>query len=112
MPNTYSSKKDWYEKDCSKTVIQQSKQLIQQGTIKIKKQNLETEKPFKGLKINDNSRKKVLDTKFIPISKNPITGAEENALMRDQREDEDFSRKLYTVYTLTNGFKDFSYFEV
>mgnify|MGYP000867176542 FL=1 len=71
---------------------------------------LKTEEPIKGIKLNEITRKKVLDTMFVPVSKNPKTGEDENALMKAQREEKDFAQKLYTVFTLSKGFKDFSIF--
>ncbi len=71
---------------------------------------LKTENFTENIKLNDNHRKEILKSMMTTISKNPLTGAEENALMKDQRENEDFSQRLYTVYTLTKGFKDFSFF--
>lgn len=71
---------------------------------------LKTEDFTQGIKLTENHRKEVLKTMMTPVSKNPMTGAEENALMKDQRENEDFSQRLYTVYTLTKGFTDFSFF--
>jgi galactitol-specific phosphotransferase system IIB component len=76
----------------------------------LEKRILETEEPFKGIKVNEITRKQILSTMMDPISKNPTTGVEENALMKDQRESEDFTQRLYAAYTLTKGFKDFSYF--
>lgn len=76
----------------------------------LEKTILETEEPLKGIKLNETARKQVLSTMMNPVSKNPITGVDENQLMKDQRESKDFSQRLYTVYTLTKGFTDFSYF--
>lgn len=85
-----------------------AKQLSEKKALE--KAILETEEPIKGIKLNDVARKKVLSTMMNPISKNPQTGVEENELMKDQRENKDFSQRLYTVYALTKGFTDFSYF--
>lgn len=76
----------------------------------LEKSILETAEPLKGIKLNETARKHVLSTMMIPVSKNPETGTDENALMKDQRESKDFSQRLYTVYTLSKGFTDFSYF--
>ena len=89
--------------------IQQSKQKEEQQEL-IKKTILETEEPLKGIKLNQVARKQVLDTMMNPVSKNPSTNIEENALMKDQRENKDFAQRLYTVYSLSKGFTDFSYF--
>jgi hypothetical protein len=76
----------------------------------IEKNILETEEPLKGIKLNETARKQILTTMMNPVGKNPVTGVDENQLMKDQRENKDFSQKLYTVYTLSKGFTDFSYF--
>lgn len=76
----------------------------------IEKTILETEEPLKGIKLNQTARKQVLTTMMNPVGKNPTTGVDENQLMKDQRENKDFSQRLYTVYTLSKGFTDFSYF--
>lgn len=76
----------------------------------IEKTILETEEPLKGIKLNQTARKQVLTTMMNPVGKNPNTGVDENQLMKDQRENKDFSQRLYTVYTLSKGFTDFSYF--
>ena len=76
----------------------------------IKKNILEKEEPIKGIKINEAARKQVLSNMLNPVGKNPTTGNDENSLMKDQRENEDFNQRLYTVYTLSKGFTDFSYF--
>lgn len=76
----------------------------------IEKTILETEEPLKGIKLNQTARKHVLTTMMNPVGKNPTTGVDENQLMKDQRENKDFSQRLYTVYTLSKGFTDFSYF--
>lgn len=71
---------------------------------------LKTEEPFAGVKLNETARKEIVKNMMVPVGKNPVTGVEENALMKSQREDPEFSRKLYTVFTLTKGFTDFSQF--
>jgi len=76
----------------------------------LEKRILESEEPIPGLKLNDVHRKEVLKSMMTPVSKNPVTGVEENALMKEQRENKEFSQKLYTVFTLSKGFTDFSMF--
>lgn len=76
----------------------------------LKKSILEKEEPFKGYKVNDVARKEILSTMLNPVGKNPNTGADENSLMKDQRENKDFNQRLYAAYTLSKGFTDFSFF--
>jgi len=76
----------------------------------IKKNILEKEELVKGIKLNETARKQILSNMLNPVSKNPNTGIDENILMKDQRENEDFNERLYAVYTLSKGFTDFSYF--
>lgn len=76
----------------------------------IKKNILEKEELIKGVKLNEVARKQILSNMLNPVGKNPNTNVDENILMKDQRENEDFNERLYTVYTLTKGFTDFSYF--
>ena len=76
----------------------------------IEKTILETEEPFKGIKVNETVRKQILTTMMNPVGKNPTTGVDENQLMKDQRENKDFSQRLYAAYTLSKGFTDLSFF--
>lgn len=71
---------------------------------------LNNEEPIKGIKVNEIARRDILNTMMKPVSRNPVTGVEENILMKTQREDPEFSQKLYTTFALTKGFTDFSYF--
>lgn len=76
----------------------------------IKKNILEKKELVKGIELNETARKQILSNMLNPVGKNPITGADENILMKDQRENEDFNERLYAIYTLSKGFTDFSYF--
>lgn len=77
----------------------------------LKERILDTEEVTKGLKVPENVRKEIYAGMNTMISTNPTTGVPENALMKHQRENPtDFGHKLYFVYKVTDGFKDFSYF--
>jgi len=63
---------------------------------------------IEGIKLDKNIQDKVYNsiTKIVGTSPN---GVAENKLMRERRENPiDFDTKLYYLYELTNGFKDFS----
>ncbi len=78
---------------------------------KLKNKILKSEEIIPGYKVNDVIKKQVYKNMIEPVSKNPNTGADENSLMKEQRENPDeFSAKLYFVYTATKGFTDFSFF--
>jgi len=98
------------QKEYEKTVKIKNEEAKQKERENLEALILKTEEPIKGVKVNEVVRKKILETMFTPIGKNPITGEDENALMKDQRENKNFSQKLYTVYAMTKGFTDFSIF--
>jgi len=61
-----------------------------------------------GYAVSDNIKTKIKDNMFKVIGDNPITNQPENSLMKFQRENPlDFDKKLYYLYTITNGFKNF-----
>lgn len=75
---------------------------------KIKEKIEKTTEVIKDFKITDNVRKKVEKNMFDIVSKNPETDAPENSLMKERRENQnDFDFKLYYLFTITDGFKNF-----
>lgn len=63
---------------------------------------------IQGLKISKELQDKVYDSITKVVSQTP-SGIMENKLMKDRRTDPvNFDTKLYYLYELTNGFKDFS----
>lgn len=98
------------EKQYRLTQAKEAKEAEEKRLKKLEETILKNEEPLQGIKVNEIARKEILKTMMVPVSKNPITGAEENALMKSQREDPDFAQKLYSVFTLSKGFTDFSYF--
>lgn len=75
----------------------------------IKKSVFERNDLFKDYKAPQSVRKAVYDTMNNIVGKDPNTGEFENKFMRDRRESPiDFDTRMYYVYTLTDGFKDFS----
>lgn len=76
----------------------------------LKKSVYDTKELIKGQTINKVFQDKVYNSMTKIVGKSP-DGNSENALMRQRREDPvDFDTKLYYVYELTKGFKDFSKF--
>ncbi len=76
----------------------------------LKKSVYDTKELIKGQPLNKGIQDKVYNSMTKIVSKSP-TGDSENALMKQRREDPvDFDTKLYYLYELTNGFKDFSKF--
>ena len=76
----------------------------------LKKSVYDTKELIKGQSINKVFQDKVYNSMTKIVSKSP-DGNPENALMKQRREDPvDFDTKLYYVYELTKGFKDFSKF--
>lgn len=75
----------------------------------IKKSVFERNDLFKDYKAPQSVRKAVYETMNNIVGKDPETGEFENRFMRDRRESPiDFDTRMYYVYTLTDGFKDFS----
>lgn len=112
LENIKKGVKEKFEEEQKFKLTQKQKEQDEYATSQklIEKTILETEEPLKGIKLNQTARKQILTTMMNPVGKNPNTGIDENQLMKDQRENKDFSQRLYTVYTLSKGFKDFSYF--
>lgn len=76
----------------------------------LKKSVYDTKELIKGQSINKVFQDKVYNSMTKIVGKSP-DGNPENALMKQRREDPvDFDTKLYYVYELTKGFKDFSKF--
>jgi len=76
----------------------------------LKKSVYDTKELIKGQSINKVFQDKVYNSMTKIVGKSP-DGNSENALMKQRREDPvDFDTKLYYVYELTKGFKDFSKF--
>tara|TARA_R110000851_G_scaffold10942_1_gene38803 strand:- start:3336 stop:4457 length:1122 start_codon:yes stop_codon:yes gene_type:complete len=76
----------------------------------LKKSVYDTKELIKGQSINKGFQDKVYNSMTKIVGKSP-TGDSENALMKQRREDPvDFDTKLYYVYEMTKGFKDFSKF--
>lgn len=89
--------------------IQQAEQAKQQEEleVKIKDKIYNSNELLKGLKLNKSIKDKVYKSMTEVIGKNE-QGVLENKLMRERRENPiEFDTKLYYLYELTNGFKDF-----
>ena len=112
LENIKKGVKEKFEEEQKFKVSQKQKEQEEYNASQklIEKTILETEEPLKGIKVNETVRKQILTTMMNPVSKNPNTGINENQLMKDQRENKDFSLRLYAAYALSKGFTDFSYF--
>jgi hypothetical protein len=108
-----SNLKDSYNKELENKKLEASKQEkeYKDRQEKLKNKILKSEEIIPGFKVNEVIKKQVYKNMIEPVGKNPVTGNDENSLMKEQRENpEDFSAKLYFVYTATKGFTDFSFF--
>jgi len=74
------------------------------------KDSLYNSKSFiEGLPVNKAIQDRVYKAMNDVVSKDPTTGEMENELMKSRRENPlEFDLKLYYLYTLTNGFKNFN----
>ena len=93
---------------------QKQKQLQQQKELQEKidndlKNSIYNKKEFiEGVPVNKSIQDKVYNSITTIVGKSP-SGVAENKLMRDRRENPiEFDSKLYYLYEITNGFKDFS----
>jgi len=74
----------------------------------IKKRISETDEIIKNFKITDSVKEKVQKNMFDVVGEDPVTKTKENSLMKYRRENkEDFDHKLYYLFTITDGFKNF-----
>jgi len=88
-------------------LIEQQQQDVEK---QLKKSVYDTKELIKGQPINKGFQDKVYNSMTKIVGQSP-TGESENALMKQRREDPvDFDTKLYYVYEMTKGFKDFSKF--
>lgn len=104
-----------------------SKARIERENLEIKNQKLAEEKArednikkitkeiesikevIPGYEVSENIKNKIKNNMFNVVGNNPINGTPENALMKFQRENPiDFDKKLYYMFTITNGFTDFN----
>ena len=95
--------------------IEKAKQARLDKTAKeqkeLKDKIFNTNEIIAGYNISEEVKKKVYDTMMTPVSIHPETQKQENELMKFQRENpQDFTHKLYYLFSITNGFQDFSYF--
>lgn len=95
------------EIEAQNALIEKQQQEVEK---QLKKSVYDTKELIKGQSINKVFQDKVYNSMTKIVSKSP-DGNPENALMKQRREDPvDFDTKLYYVYELTKGFKDFSKF--
>tara|TARA_R110000796_G_scaffold236214_1_gene355446 strand:+ start:15618 stop:16730 length:1113 start_codon:yes stop_codon:yes gene_type:complete len=61
-----------------------------------------------GYEVSENVKNKIKDNMFKVIGENPDNNMPENSLMKYQRENPiEFDKKLYYLFTITNGFNNF-----
>ena len=61
-----------------------------------------------GYEVSENIKNKIKKNMFDVVGDNPTNNQPENSLMKFQRENPvDFDKKLYYLFTITNGFKSF-----
>lgn len=109
-----ASLKEFEEKRLAKVAEQREQerqaQIKQQEKIDndLKNSIYNTKEFIKGVKVNKATQDKVYKSITSIVGKTP-EGVAENQLMRDRRENPiEFDTKLYYLYEITNGFKDFS----
>ena len=90
---------------------QEREKVSLQRVERIKNKIKNTEEIIKGYKISDNI-KESMEKNMFDITNVTEDGTEENSLMKYARENkDDFDLKLYYLFTITNGFQDFSTIE-
>lgn len=88
--------------------IQKQQQLQEKIDNDLKNSIYNKQEFIEGLEVNKAIKDKVYKGITTIIGKSP-SGVPENKLMKDRREDPiEFDSKLYYLYEITNGFKDFS----
>lgn len=84
---------------------------IEEDRANLKKLIYDTDEVIKGYKITEGMKNQMYSKIMNPVSTNPESGKQENALMKFQREKpQEFMHKLYYLFTVTKDFEDFSYF--
>lgn len=89
-------------------LAQEQKEALELQT-KIKDSLYNSKSFIEGLPVNKAIQDRVYKAMNDVVSKDPVTGEMENELMKSRRENPlEFDLKLYYMYTLTNGFKNFN----
>jgi hypothetical protein len=108
------SLKAFEQKRIEQLQVQKEQQIQQQKELQEKidndlKNSIYNKKEFiEGVPVNKSVQDKVYKSITTIVGKSP-TGVAENKLMKDRRENPiEFDSKLYYLYEITNGFKDFS----
>jgi len=107
-------------KEFSKVRIEQENQKIKDQKLAVEKAREDNVKKITkeieslkevipGYEVSNNVKDKIKKNMFNVVGENPNNGAPENSLMKFQRENPiDFDKKLYYLFTVTNGFTDFN----
>lgn len=112
LENIKNYNKEFIESEKAKAVElqkQSEKQRLENEKL-VKQSVYNTKELIEGQKFNKSVQDKVYKSITTIVGKSP-EGVPENALMKARRENiVDFDTKLYYLFELTNGFKDFSKF--
>lgn len=108
------SNKTFYKEQYTLTVKQKQDVINAEKTAEINKHKnienkiLKDKELLPGVEINEDTRKKIADNLYKPVFTD-AKGRKFSAIQKFQEENsEEFMTKLATIFTLTNGFKDFN----
>ena len=89
----------------AKEAIEAEKKLLQRQAEELKKNILNTEEPYEGIKLNKDRRQKIFDSITKVVGKT-ADGRGLNAIQKYELENPvEFKQKLATLFELTDGFK-------
>jgi len=98
-------------KEDAKRQAEEEAQKAEKEKERLKEELFKKDQYIKGIDLPDNVKKEIYEEMMENVSINPITKEPENAMMKFQREHpEEYTKRLYTFWKLTNGFTDTKYF--
>jgi len=108
------SNKTFYKEKYTLTIKQKQDTINAEKTAEVNKHKnienkiLKDKELLPGVEINEDTRKKIADNLYKPVFTD-AKGRKFSAIQKFQEENsEEFMTKLATIFTLTNGFKDFN----
>ena len=108
------SNKTFYKEKYTLTIKQKQDAINAEKTAEVTKHKnienkiLKDKELLPGVEINEDTRKKIADNLYKPVFTD-AKGRKFSAIQKFQEENsEEFMTKLATIFTLTNGFKDFN----
>lgn len=105
----FNEKRIAEEKEAYAKKVEAVEKQNAENQARLKKYVFEKEDLINGYKPTKAMQDAVYKSITEVVGKNPESGELENAFMRDRREDPiGFETRMYYMYNLTNGFKDFS----